>query len=453
MRPKKQKRTHEQPLIATARLELLLDVNHELYRLAELIDWDALDAHFGQMYSPDKGRPGIPVRTMAGLLMLQHTFGLSDEQLVARWVENPYYQFFCGEEYFRHDFPVDPSQISRWRSRIGPAGAEVLLKATIKTGQRTRTVSPEQMEVVVVDTTVMEKAVAHPTDARLCQQVHAALLRVARDEGIALRQSYTEVVAEAFLKHGRHMKARQFGRAKKQRKRLKTCAGAVMRDLERKLSEEAFQRHKTTLIRAELILTNPKGGPGKFYSMHAPEVECIAKGKAHKRYEFGVKTSLAVTAKGGFVVGAMACPGNPYDGHTLNRQVVQVRKLTGRTPKRVHVDRGYKGHGIPESRCRVVIAGSKRGIDPKLRREMRRRNAIEPEIGHQKADGKLGRCHLKGMRGDAIHAILCGAGANLRKILARLRLCLYARIRAWLGDRWPMASLVRLLPSWIPQAA
>jgi IS5 family transposase len=213
------------------------------------------------------------------------------------------------------------------------------------------------MEVVVVDTTVMEKAVAHPTDARLCLQVHAAMLRVAKAEGITLRQSYRDVVAEAFLKHGRHMKARQFGRAEKQRKRLKTCAGAVLRDLERKLSEEAYARHKGTLIQAELILTNPKGGSGKFYSMHAPEVECIAKGKAHKRYEFGVKTSLAVTAKRGFVVGAMACPGNPYDGHTLNRQVVQVRKLTGRTPKRVHVDRGYKGHGgsrkaVPCGDCR-----------------------------------------------------------------------------------------------------
>jgi len=431
MRPKEKRPTHAQPLFGGARLDLMLKMNHPLVRLASAIDWDGLVEAFGPLYSERQGRPGIPIRTMAGLVMLQHAYGLSDEQVVEEWPDQVYWQFFCGEEFFQHELPVDYSQLSRWRKRIGQEGVERLLKASIDAGLRTKAVTPKQMQVVVVDTTVQPKAIEHPTDARLYRKVLHALLRVAAKTGTKLRQSHRDLAQLAFLKHGRHMKAKQFNRAATQRKKLKIYAGRVQRDLERKLTDEAFEEHKSTMILAELVLTQEKHTKGKVYSMHAPEAECIAKGKAHKPYEFGVKTSLATTAYGGFVLGAMSCPGNPYDGHTLEGQLEQVERLTGMMPKRCHVDRGYKGHGIDSARCRVLISGSRRGISKALKKEMKRRSAIEPEIGHQKYDGKLGRNWLKGSQGDALNAMLCGMGHNLRKILAHLRR-LYVLIWAWL---------------------
>ena len=431
MRPKEKVKTHAQGLLEDRRLDLMLRTDHELVRLAGAIDWDGLSEAFGGLYSEKTGRPGIPIRTMAGLVLLQHTFGLSDEQVVREWPERPYWQFFCGEEFFQHELPVDFSQISRWRKRIGKEGVERILKLTIEAGLRTRTITPKQMQVVVVDTTVQPKAVEHPTDARLYRKTLHHLLRVADETGIKLRQSYRKLAKSAFLMCGRYAKAKQFRRAAKERKKLKVYAGRVQRDLERKLSEEAWEQHKGTMILAELALTQEKKTKGKVYSMHAPEVECIAKGKAHKPYEFGVKTSLATTAWGGFALGAMALPGNPHDGHTLEGQLEQVERLAGMMPKRCHVDRGYKGHGVDSEICRVIIAGSRKGISKAIKQEMKRRSSIEPEIGHQKFDGKLGRNWLKGMLGDAQNAILCAAGHNLRKILAHLR-HLFVLVWAWL---------------------
>jgi len=430
MRPKEKQKTHEQALFGANRLDLMLNMEHELVKLSETMNWASLVEAFGPLYSEKMGRPGIPIRTMAGLVLLQHTFALSDEQVVKEWPERPYWQFFCGEEFFRHDLPVDFSQVSRWRKRIGKDGVERILKLTIEAGIRTKTVTQSQMQVVVVDTTVMPKAVEHPTDARLFRKVLHHLLRVADETGTKLRQSHRDLAKSAFLMHGRYMKAKQFRRAAKARKNLKTYAGRVQRDLERKLSDEAYAQHKRTMILAELVLTQEKKTKGKVYSMHAPEVECIAKGKAHKPYEFGIKTSLATTAWGGFVVGAMSLPGTPYDGHTLEEQLEQVAQMTGKMPKRCHVDRGYKGHGVDPETCRVVIAGSRKGISKALKKEMKRRSSIEPEIGHQKADGKLGRNWLKGVLGDAQNAILCAAGHNLRKILAHIRR-LFVLIWTW----------------------
>jgi len=424
MKPKPKPRTHEQPLIATMRLDLALDMDHEMVRLAGVIPWDRLAEEFGAVYCADNGRPALPIRLMAGLHYLKHLKGLSDEQTVYGWVENPYWQFFCGEEFFQHALPIDPSQMTRWRQRIGEEGVERLLQATVTAGKTTRTITEFSLDRIIVDTTVQPKAVEHPTDARQYRKVHLAMLKIAEQEGITLRQSYRKLMGRAFQKHGGHAKAKQFNRARKVLRSLKTMAGRVMRDVERKMSDAAFQAHKATMIKSELILTQKRTTKGKIYSLHAPEVECIAKGKAHKPYEFGVKVSLAVTHKEGFVVGIQTCPGNPYDGHTLDGQLDQVARITGKVPGLTFVDRGYKGHGIPETRSRVLISGTRKLGYP-LKRHLRRRSAVEPEIGHLKTDGLLGRNFLKGMKGDAINAVLCGAGHNLRKILARIRALLY----------------------------
>jgi IS5 family transposase len=302
MRPKEKVKTHAQGLLEDRRLDPMLRMEHELVRLAGAIDWDGLAESFGALYSEKTGRLGIPIRTMAGLVMLQHTFGLSDEQVVREWPERPYWQFFCGEEFFsvfpvgiretkrhiQHELPVDFSQISRWRKRIGKEGVERILKLTIEAGLRTQTITPKQMQVVVVDTTVQPKAVEHPRDARLYRKTLRHLLKVAEETGTKLRQSHRNLAKSASLMHGRYAKAKQFRRAARERKKLKVYAGRVLRDLERKLSGEDYERHKGTMILAELALTQEKKTKGKVYSMHAPEVECIAKGKAHKPYELGV---------------------------------------------------------------------------------------------------------------------------------------------------------------------
>lgn len=449
MKPNAKPKTQMPPMIGWS-LEMVLDSEQELFKLTRIIDWKALEAEFGSLYCPDNGRPGVPIRLMAGLHFLKHTFGLSDEQVVAQWVLNPYWQFFCGEEFFQHRLPIHPSQMTRWRKRIGEAGVEKLLGLTIEAGKRSRTITERSFEKVIVDTTVQPKAIQHPTDARLYRKVHAAMLRIAASEDLDLRQSYRKLMVWGFRKHGGHMKARQFKRARKVLRSLRTMAGRVFRDVERKLDDAGFQRHKGTLILSELILGQTRKTRNKLYSLHASEVECIGKGKAHRPYEFGVKVSLAVTHKEGFCVGIQTCPGNPFDGHTLEGQLDQVERLTGRVPGTTFVDKGYQGHGVDPARSQVLISGTRK-LGYALRRHLRRRAAIEPEIGHMKSDGLLGRNFLKGMAGDAINALLCGAGHNLRKILARLR----ALLRLLMGapSKVVQGLLVRLEVGGSPQHA
>ena len=425
------------------KLEQLISQRHELYRLAQVIDWQRCEDQFGALYA-DEGRPGLPVRLMVGLQYLKHAFNLSDEEVVAGWVENPYWQYFCGAEYFSHDLPIDPSQMSRFRKRIGDAGCEWLLQLTVQAGLATQTVQATSLHVVNVDTTVQEKAIAFPTDARLYHKARMSLVRHARRLNIGLRQSYTRVGRWALLQQGRYAKAQQMKRAKREQKKLKTWLGRVIRDIERKADESQLKSLCRLLDIAKRIHQQQRSDHGKVYSVHAPEVECIAKGKAHKRYEFGVKVGIVTTSQGNFVVGMQSLPDNPYDGHTLQAALTQTQRLTGVLPKQAFVDRGYKGHAVKD--VEVWIAGSKRGVTTAIKRKLKRRNAIEPIIGHLKSDGRLGRNFLKGTLGDAMNALLCGAGHNLRKILKQLRL-FYARITSAFAALFDALSLHRTMPN------
>jgi len=338
-------------------------------------------------------------------------------------VENPYYQHFCGFDYFRHDLPVDRSSMTRWRERIGPAGMEVLLKATIAAGLDGGVVAAKELERVTVDTTVQPKAVTHPSDARLYHRGREILVRLAATHGLVLRQSYARLGKRVLRKAGAYLHARQNNRAKREIKRLKTFLGRVTRDIRRKLAGDAAltSHFARALALVDRLLAQQRHDTGKLYSLHAPEVECLAKGKAHKKYEFGVKVSVAVTNRSGFVLGMMALPGNPGacpragrrpdpgDGHTLDGAARQVERLTGTPIARLYVDRGYRGHN-DRRKDRVFLSGQRRGLTPTIRKELRRRSAIEPAIGHMKSDGRLGRNYLLGTLGDAINSILAGVG-------------------------------------------
>lgn len=423
-----------------SRLENLIDLRHELAKLAGVIDWAQLEAEFGALYAEGRGRPGLPIRLMAGLLYLKHAFHLSDEQTVARWVENPYWQYFCGEPYFRHTLPIDPSSLTRFRHKIGASGCEKLLALTIDAGLRTRTVKLASLQRAIIDTTVQEKAVTFPTDSRLYQRGRELLVKLSQRAGIALRQSYVRKGKQALFMVNRYAQARQMRRLKREAKRLKTYLGRVHRDVQRKIdaANPTWRPRLQRLLQVtQRLLAQRKEDRNKLYSVHAPEVECIAKGKAHKRYEFGVKVSIATTHHEDFIIGMRALPGNPYDGHTLRESLDQVEQLTGRRPAQAFVDQGFKGHD--EIRTAVFVSRQKRDITASIKRLLKHRSAIEPVIGHLKSDGHLGRNFLKGAVGDAINALLTGAGHNLRKILKKLRL-LYVFIRlAW-------RSLTFLLP-------
>jgi IS5 family transposase len=432
------------------RLDNILNRRHELFKLANLIDWQAFEEEFGQFYSAKKGRPGIPIRLMVGLSYLGHAYGLSDEAVVSKWVENPYWQYFCGETYFQHKLPIDFSSLSRWRKRIGEKGCELILAETLQAGLRSGAVKETSLKRVNVDTTVQPKAVRYPTDSRSYNRCRERLVSLAQKFGIDLRQTYSRLGPRALRKASSYAHARQFKRAKKEIRTLKTYLGRVYRDVLRKVlsDPDLHAEFHEELELAERMLDQKKQDKNKLYSLHAPEVECIAKGKIHKKYEFGVKVSVATTSRDNFVVGMQALPGNPFDGHTLGGALRQVSRLTGVVPERCFVDRGYRGHGVEDST--VFISGQRRGVTATIRKELRRRSAVEPIIGHMKEDGKLGRNWLKGSLGDKINALLCGAGHNMRIILRKLRELLSFFTLFFLLSE---SAQNRVMPSWKIESA
>jgi IS5 family transposase len=415
----------------------LIDQRHELVKLAQLIDWQAFADKWSPQFESTTGRPALPTRLMAALLYLKHVYALSDDDVVERWRENPYWQHFSGERYFRHDLPCDPSSLVRWRQRIGEEGCEWLLAHSIEAATRAGVIKRGSLDTVVLDTTVQPKAIAHPTDSRLLNRAREQLVDAAQGAGIALRQSYARVGKAAEHQAGRYAHAKQYRRMQREIRKLRTWLGRVIRDVQRKGGEiTGALKHKIEI--AQRLHAQKRDSKNKLYALHAPEVECIAKGKARTPYEFGVKVSVAVTAGEGLVVGMRSMPGNPYDGHTVDSQLEQVGILTGHTPKIVLADRGYRGVE-PPSGTRLLISHTRR-LPKRLKQLLKRRQVVEPMIGHMKADGLLGKNWLKGANGDALHAILCGAGHNLRMILRRLRALYYAFI-AWL-----MLALSVLIP-------
>ena len=383
------------------------------------------------------GRPATPPRLVAGLLYLQHAYRLSDEAVVARWVENPYHQHFTGEVFFQHKLPIDPSSLTRWRKRIGEEGVEWLLTQTIEAGRKSGAIDESSVKRVAVDTTVMEKKIAYPTDARLYDRAREQLATLAQEAGVELRQTYARLAPRLALQVGRYAHAKQFRRMRKALKTLKGYTGRVMRDLRRHLGDipagSLRDRVAAKLALVSQLLHQMPKGSDKIYALHEPEVDCISKGKARVRYEFGCKVSIATTLDKGFVVGMRSFAGNPYDGHTLGPALEQVHILTDQRPNLAVVDRGYRGHGVEATR--VLISGTRRGLTPELISDLRRRSAIEAEIGHMKTDGRLSRCPLKGTLGDALFAVLTACGHNIRKILAHLR--------AWLA--WIIAAILNAL--------
>ncbi len=404
-------------------LETIINPRHPLVRLAGEMDWDFVGRRFGSVCRVGPGQPPLPTRLVAGLFIIKHMHNLSDEALCDRWVENPYYQYFCGEVVFRHELPFDRSSLTRWRQRLGEEQLAALLQESLAVAHRTGAIETKDLERVVVDTTVQEKAIAHPTDARLTHHAIEKLVDLSKREGVELRQSYRRVAKRAAIMVGRYTHAHQFRRARRELKFLRTRLGRIIRDIRRKIAgNPALEDRFGPLLDLALRVRHQEQrqrGP-KVYSLHAPEVECIGKGKARKPYEFGCKVSITTPVtvpKGGqFVLHAKALHGNPYDGHTLGTIIANLEKLTGVAVRRIHGDKGYRGHNHPD-RFKVWISGQVRRVTKAIRREMRRRAAVEPIIGHLKDDHRMARNHLKGRDGDRVNAVLAAAGFNFSLLL------------------------------------
>ena len=416
MRPKEQLKMGQEDLFRS-HLNQILNHKHPLYLLANNIAWGVFEHEFGEFYVENFGRPGLPIRLVVGLHYLRSAYGVSDEEVVERFLENPYWQYFCGFEYFEHEFPLDPSSLTRWRKRVGPKGIEKLLGETWETAKRGKLVTECHIERVNVDTTVQEKAVAFPTDSRLYHKMRDRLVRESEMAGIELRQNYNRMSKKALRKQGQYSHARQAKKARRETKRLKVYLGRVMRDIKRKCGKPSEKMHEL-LSMAERIYNQQRTDSNKVYSVHAPEVECISKGKAHKKYEFGCKVAIATTSRGNWVVGIDAVHDNPYDGHTLKSTIEQIKRVVGIQPSDAYCDKGYRGCSGDVLGTSVHITNKKKkSVSHSEWKWLKRRQAIEPIIGHLKSENKLSRNYLHGKNGDRINAILAGCGFNIRKLI------------------------------------
>lgn len=448
-KPIERRETGEQDLFRS-RLDQMIDMTHELVRLAQKIDWRFLEERFGEVYKDGGGLPPLPTRLMAGLAILKHTFNLSDDAVCTRYLDSPYWQYFCGEEFFQHRLPFDRSSMTRWRQRMGETRIKALLQESLSVAVKTGAMKPGDTRQVIVDTTVQPKNVMFPTDAKLIHRARERLVRLARKAGLELRQTYVRVGKFALIQHQRYAHAKQFKRAGKVLRKLKTYLGRTVRDIERQIDGDEQLRaiFLWPLYQAKTVMEQKQRQRGrKIYSLHADEVECIGKGKAHKPYEFGAKVSVATTlnrSKGGqFALHAMALPGNPYDGHTLATVIPDMEQTIGNELSRILADAGYRGHNAPEShKFRVFTAGQKRRVTPAIKRQMRRRSAVEPVIGHLKNEHRMDRNYLAGKQGDAVNALLAAVGYNFSLLLKWIRqlLCLITAIIATFLPKQALSS-------------
>jgi transposase, IS5 family len=413
-------------------LNELLNPKHDLYLLSNEIDWSYFEKEFSVLYSK-KGRPAHSIRLMVSLLILKSMYNLSDEKLVEEhWEMNVYFQYFSGKLHQQWGQPCSASDLVYFRRRIGKNGVEKIFKQSIDIHG-----DDSQDSNVSIDSTVQEKNITYPTDSKLQKKIIDKCVKIAKEEGIVLRRSYKrtskQLVRDTY--NGTHIKRRKKVNAAK--RKLKTIAGRLIRELERRLPSDSVKRMNLEIFKK--VLSQTIKSKNKIYSLHEPEVYCIAKGKAHKKYEYGCKASVVLTQKTGIIVGAMTFQTNIYDGHTLSDVLSQTKCLTGKSPVNAWVDRGYKGKQlVGETMINMPKPPLKRDSEyqkRKKRKHFRKRAAIEPIIGHLKQDHRAVRNYLKGQTGDAINFMMAAAGFNFRKLMYKLKKAIH----------WVSSSLIEII--------
>jgi len=405
-----------------------LNPEHPLYLLADEIDWSGLEAHFSRLYSQN-GRPAHPIRLMIGLLILKQLDDLGDETVVQKWVENPYYQYFCGMDVLQWHIPIAPSDLVHFRNRIGEEGVEKIFQASVLIHG-----SEAQEHEVCIDTTVEDKAITYPTDAKLHKRIIEYCWRIAKEENIKLRQSFSRTIKGLMRSQYNFDHPKRRKKARRDLRKIKTITGRLVRDVVRKLPEHSLPDYAHLLALFHKVMHQERKTKNKIYSIHEPTVACINKGKAHPKYEFGAKVSIAQTKTSGIIVAAQSFLGNPHDSKTLVDTFVQYFRVNDRLPKAGIVDRGYQGArkvlGVEIIRPDKGKANKSNYQQTKARKRMRRRAAIEPTIGHLKSRFRLKRNWLKGQIGDQINLLLAAAAFNFKK---------------WMNKRLDWASLCLIL--------
>ena len=414
MKPKPSSREKQSHLLYQDLLEQL-NPEHPLLALAKKLPWEMFEKEFAQFYA-SVGRPAKPVRLMVGLLLLKQIENLSDERVVEAWVQNPYYQAFCGMVHFQWQVPCDPSDLVHFRKRIGERGVEKIFQASVALhGQA----SLERE--VVIDTTVQEKNITFPTDTKLRVKVMKRCWKLAAEEDLSLRRSYRRELKKT-------LRIIRFSKSQKDKKkvlaairRVKTMANALLRDVMRKLPESSLNVRHEELANYRRAVNQQRHDTNKLYSLHEPGVLCVSKGKEHKKYEFGAKAAIAMTKTNCIIVGAKSFSRNEYDGDTLHEVLSQIENVRGRAAQTAYCDRGFRGRKrvgetaivLPEAPRPAASEYDKR----KVRKNFGRRSAIEPVIGHLKNGFRLARNYLKGTIGDAINLLLAATAFNIKKWL------------------------------------
>ena len=390
-----------------------LDQKHPLYVLSNRVNWSVFDDAFKIYYSEKMGAPAKPIRLMVSLLILKYLRNLSDENLVEQWSENLYYQYLSGEQHFQPTIPCVPTELVAFRQRIGEAGVELILKESIRINDPG---DDDMGSVVSIDTTVQEKNITYPTDDKLYKKIIKKCWKIADNENIILRQSYTRTFKK--LGHQQRFKNTKTGakQARKAGRAIKTIAGRLVRELARKLSLDVLGLYLPALTLYQRVLSQKRGDSNKIYSLHEQDVKCYTKGKEHKKYEFGSKASLLVSQKSGIIMGALNFTEQVYDTKTLPEVLEQYERLTGRQATEAFVDRGYKGMASYRS-TKIHVPKPDKNISKAKRKRHGRRAAIEPVIGHLKSDYRLCRNYLKGIIGDQINLILAAAAMNFKRAM------------------------------------
>jgi IS5 family transposase len=390
-----------------------LDPKQALYILSNAIDWDYFEREFSSLYSKE-GRPAKPVRLMVGLMILKYLDNLSDEVLVERWSRDPYYQYFCGSVCFQWDLPIDPSDLTYFRRRLGDEGVKKIFKQSVII----HGVKAEETEVVI-DSTVQEKNITYPIDSKQHIKIINNCNKIARKTGIKQRRSYVRTTSK--LRFDLRPSTTTQGKKRRQRAKrmLKTMAACVVRELERKMSPEQKEQYKDILETYKAFLEQGLNSKNKIYSLHETKVVCYAKGKESKKYEFGSKASILTTKTTGIIVSACNFSESIHDSKTVEATLNFATENTGVSPKLCIGDQGYNGiHKVGETVILTAKSPTKLLSDTEKKERkhnLKRRAAIEPVISHLKSDHRLKRNFLKGVVGDSINLLMAACAFNLKK--------------------------------------
>lgn len=399
-------------------LKQFIDMKHELVLLAEKIDWTYFDKGFSEYYS-NTGQPAMPIRFMVGCLLLKRIYNLGDETLAKAWIMNPYMQYFCGEAHFQHKFPCDPSDFVHFRKRIGEKGVEKIFSYSVEIhGDKIKS------KQVLSDTTVQENNTTYPTDAKLAKKIIDKCAKIAKNERLVQRQSY-KFTSKQLLRdtyNGNHPKRKK--KARKAQAKLKIIAGRVVRELKNKLPSDNLSKYQDDIALFYKVLDQSLSDSNKIYSLHKPFTACIAKGKAHKKYEYGNKTGLILNPKELIILGIESFEGNPHDSKTIEPLLDQMKENLGYQPEEVVYDRGGRGATTINGTIISTPKPPKKTDSPyqkrKTRNKFRRRAAIEPVIGHMKTDFRMAQNYLLGEKSPRINAMLAATGWNLKKMMEKL---------------------------------